>query len=274
MDGAIGTTLLNLGFSYSDGLELIGVTNPKVIQNIYSEYYEAGARVFLTNTFQANSERMNSLGTDVTLDQLYRCALANARIVPGFTLVSIGPCDASILNHDLPRIIETCYAADGLLFETCTADFLNTLHPLLSNWRYAIPPLLSLTFENRDGIILQVGPEETMESVANRIVDLPLFACGVNCGKRMSVANICQVLEEFNKRLACPLFVRPNAGEPNTVGTHLEYPLTCEEFASAVSLFVAAGAKMIGGCCGITAKHIQAAASKNQFFDISNKRHL
>ena len=55
-----------------------------------------------------------------------------------------------------------------------------------------------------------------------------------------------------------PILVRPNAGS-GRVGDRWDYPLTPARFAECIPNLVAAGATLIGGCCGTTPAHIAAA---------------
>ncbi len=52
----------------------------------------------------------------------------------------------------------------------------------------------------------------------------------------------------------------PNAGIPKAVGGKTIYDLTPEAMASAFPAILAAGARIVGACCGSTPAHIQAIA--------------
>ena len=64
----------------------------------------------------------------------------------------------------------------------------------------------------------------------------------------MGVAEVCEVLRRYREETDLPLFVRSNMGTP-------------EEFARMCPRWVAAGASMVGGCCGTTEEHIAAMAA-------------
>ena len=56
-------------------------------------------------------------------------------------------------------------------------------------------------------------------------------------------------------------FHKPNAGIPVLKGTDVIYPETPEGMAAYARPFLAAGASIVGGCCGTTPDHIRALAA-------------
>jgi methionine synthase I (cobalamin-dependent) len=57
-----------------------------------------------------------------------------------------------------------------------------------------------------------------------------------------------------------PILAQPNAGMPELVDGVTVYPETPEYMASRVGELIAAGATVVGGCCGTTPQHIAAIA--------------
>jgi hypothetical protein len=55
-----------------------------------------------------------------------------------------------------------------------------------------------------------------------------------------------------------PVVLQPNAGTPRDVKGKLTYAMMPEHFADAVTRIIAAGVRIVGGCCGTTPAHIQA----------------
>jgi len=66
------------------------------------------------------------------------------------------------------------------------------------------------------------------------------------------------VVAELAQHAVVPLAVRPNAGLPRLVDGVLAWPETPEFFATRAPALVAAGARLIGGCCGTTPEHVRA----------------
>jgi 5-methyltetrahydrofolate--homocysteine methyltransferase len=88
--------------------------------------------------------------------------------------------------------------------------------------------------------------------------DYGVAALGVNCGKDMGLEDILHVIEQYREETDLPVFVRPSAGTPTRNRGDWVYPLSAEMMASWLPRLLAAGATMIGGCCGTTPKHIAA----------------
>ena len=57
-----------------------------------------------------------------------------------------------------------------------------------------------------------------------------------------------------------PILVHANAGLPVNVNGVDTFPETPEAMSALVKPLVAAGANIVGGCCGTTPAHIQAIA--------------
>jgi len=55
-----------------------------------------------------------------------------------------------------------------------------------------------------------------------------------------------------------PILVHANAGAPHLVNGQNVYPETPADMAARVPALIAAGANIIGGCCGTTPAHISA----------------
>jgi 5-methyltetrahydrofolate--homocysteine methyltransferase len=50
---------------------------------------------------------------------------------------------------------------------------------------------------------------------------------------------------------------QPNAGRPELAGSPVVYRETPEQMAAALPALLAAGAAIVGGCCGSTPAHIR-----------------
>src|SRR5947209_1878824 len=100
MDGAMGTELQRAGIKDGECGELWNLTHSERVQAIHQSYRDAGARVFLTNTFQSNPANLRKHGLEFQLEAINREALILAQDVAGtegFVLGDIGP---AISNFD------------------------------------------------------------------------------------------------------------------------------------------------------------------------------
>jgi homocysteine S-methyltransferase len=70
------------------------------------------------------------------------------------------------------------------------------------------------------------------------------------------------ILERMSRVTGRPLSAQPNAGLPAQVADRLLYLSSPEYVAEYAARMVAAGARLIGGCCGTTPSHIEAMAAR------------
>jgi methionine synthase I (cobalamin-dependent) len=266
MDGAMGTQLAE-AFSTPGGGEGWNLTRPGAVLAVHRAYRSAGARVLLTNTFGANIDGLSRYGLDHRLNEIIERAVMLARRAAGsgcFVLADIGPVigpDGLEFSHryDLIDMLAFFDNVDGYLFETCSSpaalsavEFVRHRAPIEDR-----PVLLSLSYEVRDGrIVTHSG--HSPATYARHAVRHGVSALGVNCGREIGKDEMMSVLREYRSETDLPLFVRPNAGTPLRYGECWMYPHGPAEMASWVPEFVAAGARMVGGCCGTTPEHIAA----------------
>src|SRR5437764_375049 len=101
MDGAMGTELQRAGLKEGECGEQWNLTHPDCVREIHQAYERAGARVFLTNTFQSNPEALARHGLETQLEAINQASLALARSVAGtdgFVLGDIGA--IAVTNHE------------------------------------------------------------------------------------------------------------------------------------------------------------------------------
>jgi homocysteine S-methyltransferase len=104
---------------------------------------------------------------------------------------------------------------------------------------------------------LRVADGSSVADASAALRDAGIDVLGVNCGSG-PIAAI-DVLEQMRAAdTGLPLLVMPNAGLPGRVGGAFVWAATPGYFADAVPRFLAAGAGVLGGCCGTTPEHIAA----------------
>ena len=98
---------------------------------------------------------------------------------------------------------------------------------------------------------------------------------GCNCGTGLHAQDYVQLVAEMRALTSRPIMVQPNAGQPRLERGHIVYDETPAMMADVLPALVAAGASIIGGCCGTGPEHIRRfrekltspngkSASKNQ----------
>jgi 5-methyltetrahydrofolate--homocysteine methyltransferase len=117
--------------------------------------------------------------------------------------------------------------------------------------------IVTFTFEqtvNGDyRTMMGVSPEQMVEAMIEAGADI----VGTNCGNGIErMIDIVKAMRAVASDV--PILVHANAGLPVNVNGVDTFPETPEEMASQVAGLVAAGANIIGGCCGTTPAHISA----------------
>jgi methionine synthase I (cobalamin-dependent) len=263
MDAAMGT---QLGTAVSVGSwTVLHDSYANRVREIHAEAVAAGAEVILTCSFQNNPIALAARGLEDRLEELNARAIDLARqAAPGKVILGdVGPilsagryeefADTEALERTLVSLAE----ADAILFETCSSP------AVLSAALYAqhrieevadLPLLVSLTYyRDRSGELVTFSGHRP-ETYARNAVRHGVAALGVNCGKEMGGPELVEILRRYRNETDLPLFVRPNAGTPDALGRH---PRDAEALGAMVAELVAAGARMIGGCCGTTAEYLR-----------------
>jgi 5-methyltetrahydrofolate--homocysteine methyltransferase len=266
MDGAMGSRLLALGL---DGPERACLGHAGRVRALHAEYVSAGARVLLTNTFQLHPAALERQGLEPHLEAIARKALQLARLggSGAWVLGDVGPICTPGSTQEfrdrcaLARVLAALEGVDAILFETCSSP------TALTAVEYALhrvpeveglPLLLSLTYHRDAAGELVTFSGHSPETFARHAVQHGVAALGVNCGKEIDLADVAEILRRYRDHTDLPLFARPNAGTPDAQGG---YPRTPEAMAAGVRGLIAAGACMVGGCCGTTPAHIAAFAA-------------
>jgi methionine synthase I (cobalamin-dependent)/5,10-methylenetetrahydrofolate reductase len=266
-DGAMGTELNARGVPTGHCLEEVNLDQPALVLAIHRDYIAAGADVIETNTFRANRF---GLGDFYLEDRVREMNLAGARIAvearnnSGRRVLvagSIGPLGrpiepvGAIKRSSAERIfgeqIEALVAGgvDILVFETFTA--LGELEVAVRAARAvapAVPVIAHMSFDD------EANPAEAAAALVRALEPLQVAALGANCGGGPNAAL--DVTAHLAGAGAKTISVMPNAGLPERVGGRLLYSTGPEYFAEVAERLFAAGARMVGGCCGTGPRHI------------------
>jgi homocysteine S-methyltransferase len=105
----------------------------------------------------------------------------------------------------------------------------------------------------------------TPEQAAARLTEWGAGAIGVNCST--GPATVLTAIEAMRKATTLPLAAMPNAGMPRAVEGRNIYLCSPEYMASFARKAIAAGAQIVGGCCGTTPNHIRAMRSAMRAID-------
>jgi len=275
LDGAWGTELAHRGLPPGEAPELWNATQPARVAEIPAAYVAAGARVVLTNTFGGSRFKLEKCGLAERVEELNRCgARISKEAVRGAALVcaSIGPTGEFLepLGDITAEQMQTVFVeqirallaggADALLIETMT-----DLNEALCAVRAArvtapdVPLVVSLTFDkglHGYATMMGVTPAHAAQTLSAAAIDV----IGTNCGN--GIENMVEIVRELRAHTDRPIWARPNAGLPQLIDGRTVFPETPAVMAAKIPALVAAGATLIGGCCGTTPAHIRALAAQ------------
>ncbi len=265
-DGAMGSLLYERGVFVTQCFEQLNVARADLVSKIHVEYVDAGAQVIQTNTFGANSFRLERFGFVGEVREYNLAGARLARAAAGdraYVAGSIGPTGlvpGADREGELTAAARTFEEQAGALAEGGSDLFvletfrhLDEIEVAIAATRRAaarLPIAAMVTFDTDGTVADGSGPED----VALRLRDAGADVIGVNCGDgpQLSLA-----MAERMRRAGLPIWVQPNAGLPRTVDGRLLYMATPEYFDVFARRMIQAGVKIVGGCCGTTPEHVR-----------------
>ena len=307
LDGAMGTMIQTHKLSEKDFRggrfadhrkdlkgcnDLLCVTQADLITEIHTEYFEAGADIVETNTFNSTSISMADYQLEAVV---YEINVAGAQAAkraaqrvmaknPGrtcFVAGAMGPTNrtcsistdvnsASSRGVTFEELVEAYYeqarglidgGADILLVETIF-DTLNSkaaffaIAKLFDDRQISLPLMASVTF-------IQPGSNrgvtgQTVEGFWNSISHVPLLSVGMNCA--LGPKEMRPLIEELAHIAPIHISTHPNAGLPDPL-LPTGFPETPESLAPQLREWAENGwLNIVGGCCGTTPAHIRKIA--------------
>jgi 5-methyltetrahydrofolate--homocysteine methyltransferase len=304
LDGAMGTMIQRYKLEEEDyrgerfadipqkvkgNNDLLSITQPQIVKDIYEAYLEAGADIIETNTFNSTSISMHDYLME---DLVYELNFEGARLAkeacekytaqnpskPRFVAGSVGPTNKTAsLSPDVSspayrgitfdQLKDSYYeqivglmdgGADLLLVET-VFDTLNAKAALMAISQYQdekglkIPVMVSGTITDASGRTLS---GQTTEAFLTSLAHMNLLSIGLNCA--LGAEQLKPFLEILSHLAPFAVSAHPNAGLPNQFG---QYDQSARIMAEIIEDFMKDGlVNIIGGCCGTTPDHIKSIA--------------
>ncbi|MDP2778212.1 MAG: bifunctional homocysteine S-methyltransferase/methylenetetrahydrofolate reductase, partial [Anaerolineales bacterium] len=270
-DGAMGTMLHARGIGFDKCFDELNLTNPVAVAEIHREYIEAGAQLIITNTFSANRFKLSKHGLQDDMAEINRAGVELARRVVSASYKDVliagdvGPLGVRIAPYGRVKLGEAREAfaeqvralaeagADLIVIET-----MSDLYEIQEAIKAAkesckLPVVASVTYTRDGRTLLGDAPAKVARGLAEAGADV----IGVNCSGGPS--QLLRILKQMRQAVPHGKFwVKPNAGWPEQVGGRIMYPADAEYFGDYALSFRAAGANIVGGCCGTTPQHIAA----------------
>jgi len=281
LDGAMGTELDRRGMPAGYCHELWNVEQPEKVREIHRSYIQAGADAVLTNTFGGSRLKLAAYELADKAYELNLRATEIARKEAGddhFVLGDIGPTGLFMkplgtasraefheaFTEQVAAFVEG--GVDAVIVETMSAVEEAVVAVRAAKEASSLPVLGLMGFKrDADGegfhSVMGVDIERAVKELSEAGADV----VGTNCWNPLS--EICEIVRRMRRLTQKPLAAEPNAGQPKLVDGKTIFDESPAKMADGVEELVAAGARIIGGCCGTTPEHIRLIVSRIRDLD-------
>lgn len=272
-DGATGTNLFDMGLESGEAPEAWLLEHPDRVQALHQSFVDAGSDIFLTNTFGGTRHRLKLHGLDDQVTSLNRTAARLARGIadeadrPVLVAGSVGPTGELLtplgklektdavnsFKEQIEGLVEG--GIDLVWIETISApDELEAAAEAARS--FDLPVCATMSFDSAGRTMMGLTPR----AFASLAADFNLDGFGANCG--VGAADLMSSVIGFADATPTqPIIAKANCGIPSYEDGKIVYSGTVEQMAAYAQLARAAGAKIIGGCCGTKPEHIRAMRS-------------
>jgi len=276
LDGATGSNLVKAGMPSGVCPEKWILEHRDVLLKLQRQYVLAGTDILYAPTFTANRVKLAEYGMQDELAPMVRELVAISReaaeaavdhrvyvagdlTMTGEQLRPIGTMELEdLISIYKEEIAELQRAGVDLLVVETMMSLAEARAALIAAKEVCdLPVMVTLTFEQGGRTLYGTDPG----TAAVVLESLGACAVGVNCSTgpgdmAQIVAEMAGVTEEI------PIIAKPNAGLPflDEQGRTC-YEMDEEQFVEEMKKLTAAGATVLGGCCGTTPEFIQALRS-------------
>ena len=270
LDGATGTELARRGMPAGVCPEEWVLSHPGALAEVQQSYVAAGADIVYAPTFGANPLKLAEFGLEEKTIEMNRALAAlSRRAVPGTMVFGdiaptgqliepFGPLAferaVELYKIQIRALIEG--GVDGFALETMM-DLQEARAALIAVRELSeLPTLVTLTFEPGGRSLTGTHPVSAL--VTLQALGADAFGCNCSTGPEA----MAEIIRELKVYARIPLVAKPNAGMPHLVDGNTVFDLDPAQFADAAESLLAAGANIVGGCCGTTPAHLAALHEK------------
>jgi methionine synthase / methylenetetrahydrofolate reductase(NADPH) len=280
-DGAMGTLAQATGARVEGAGSELALFAPELVGALHRRYLDAGAEVLQTHTYGASRLRLGRRGLGARVRDVNLAAARLAREVvddaapsrtvyvagsvsPATSPRAAGPPPAAALVRAAIR--EQVAALDEGGVDLLVLETFAHAEELVEAVEAAretsdLPIVAQATFVDEDGAPVTTHGE-TPEQVAAAVGALRPVAVGSNC--TLGPQGLLTVVRRMAAAVPDGVLVSalPNAGLPHVVSDRaVRFASDTAHFGRYAAHYVAAGARLVGGCCGTTPAHVAAAAA-------------
>ena len=286
LDGATGTELQRRGVEMSPeawcGPATLG--NADLLTQIHLDYIHAGSDVITTNTYAANSMMLTPAGYRNKVKDIVKTAVdaalrardkapAGRNVVVGGSLSHMvphiagtdlvdpdrtpPPAQMAESFHELAQLLKAG-GVDHIMLEMMYEENRTPL-ALAAAQATGLPVWFGLSARRSDAgtiISFNLAEESSLETIINFIPETGIDVVNVMHTQPQAVSD---TIEMVRKRFTGPIGVYPDSGYFEMPDWNFNEVIPAEKLEGFYSEWVNNGVQLIGGCCGLTIEHIQAA---------------
>jgi 5-methyltetrahydrofolate--homocysteine methyltransferase len=276
-DGAMGTQLMARGLRSGECGVLWNVDRGADVLAIHRAYREAGCELITTNTFGGSPSALARHGLEDRVAELNAAAARLAQEAAGsggFVLGDVGPFgdflepigDTSeeqardIFLRQIRALLEG--GADAILVETMSDPAEVEVAVSAAKEAGAAAVIATYAFQkSADGSFRTMMGNDVADALGKARA-AGAAVVGANCGTSLTLEDYVSLAGALVAAAGgAPVILQPNAGSPRMEGDSAVYDATPEDMAALVPRLMAAGVRIIGGCCGTTPPHLKAMAA-------------
>jgi len=287
LDGGTGTELERRGVPMDDGAWCGPATldHLAVLKAVHRDYIRAGADIITANTFASSPLMLGPADLDDRFEEINRAAIQTAhraKEASGRADVAV----AGSLSHMIPLVEGTDRSdldrAPSFAAMRDALDRLASLHKeegcdlILLEMMYH-PDRMAPAFEaalatglpvwagfsarrGDDGRVLSFTREQDIpfEVILQVLNDFEVAAAGIMHTEVNTITDALPILQSVYQG---PVMAYPDSGYFKMPNWQFDAIIPPDEFRQFADKWVASGAQIVGGCCGLSPDHIRAIAS-------------